>query len=784
MPAYLYGLYLGDINVFTDGEQFYGVPANELKGILVPYLTEDALESLSELGSNKLDRNELAKLDIEVEMDIRRLVLNVEPGSKALVEQHFAMSGDYSPPKYTQHAFFAWHNNFNFTYSHNLSAGFDLDAFWLGEWLIGANMGGGNGLNLESSLYVLGNESSFDSDTTAYRGDTFFFVDRASIPLRVSAGDLNTNIAGHLPSLSLGGLGIERLWSELQPNRTIQNGGSQTVNLRESADIAIFVNDIYIRQIRLPPGKYQIDDLPLSQGANDIRLVIRYQSGERDVLNYSQFYNGRLLREGLSDFALYMGVASNIIDREYVYDEEQYVVHGYYEYGLTSLLTLGLNGAYHPLGSISGAVVNFGTPLGNFGTRFSGLLYDDSDDIGYISSLDYEHQIWGSFASPNLRIALERYESYRAIPWADGQALNDGTSARADYTFYFNADWDLNLSANWLDLQSNPFDQYSASAQLSWRGEDITINVGSNYFRDGTNEDDDLTVFANFSWTWFSEQGGYVVDISSLYAHEVSEDIAFDETRLRLEKSSDDRPGDFEYELEAIYSFEQSDRYRARAGYTANRFATELEYNYVDFDGLSSQRITSRSSTALSFIGGDVAWGRSYFGPAAIVKVHDSLDVPVNINTQEERPDHVATRSLNALVGLNSSHSESLLIVDIPEAPIGYDYGSGYNTIVAGSYTGHIITVGSNASKTVIGRLIDENGDYIALRNGVIILASGEERLFFTNSGGRFALERMVSGTFTVELRGNPHLFGEVTIADNDDNLVYLEPVVVSVKDE
>ncbi|MEZ9901127.1 fimbria/pilus outer membrane usher protein [Vibrio breoganii] len=784
MPAYFGGLYLGEINVFTDGEIFFGVPANELKIAFDSYLNDETEVRLSRLEGQKLTPQKLKELDIEVKMDARRLIVEIEAGEGALLEQHFAMSGDYTPPKYTQHAFFAWHNNFNFTYSHNLSSGADVDAFWLGEWLIGSNIGGANGLNLESSMYALGDQSSLDSDTTLYRGDTFLFVDRASIPLRISAGDLNTNVAGHLPSISMGGLGIERLWSELQPNRTIQNGGSQTVNLRESADIAIYINDIYIRQIRLPPGKYQIDDLPLSQGANDIRLVIRYQSGEREVLNYSQFYNGRLLREGFSDFALYTGVASAIVDRDYVYDEDQYVVHGYYEYGLTSLFTVGVNGAYHPLGSIAGGVVNFGTPIGNFGTRVSGLIYDDVDDIGFISSLDYEHQVWGAYSSPNLRISLERYESYRSLPWAEGQGIEDATSVRTDYTFYFNSDWDLNLSANWLDLESNPFDQYFASAEIRWRGEDINIGVGSNYFRDGTNEDDDLTVFVNFSWTWFSEQGGYVVDVSSLYAHEVSEEVAFDETRLRFEKSSDRRPGDFDYELEAIYSFEQSDRYRARGGYTANRFTTELEYDYVDFDDFTSQRIISRSSTAVSFIGGDIAWGRNYYGPAAIVKVHDSLDVPVNINTLDERPDHIATTSLDALVGINSAHSESVVTVDIPEAPIGYDYGSGYNIIVAGTYTGHIITVGSNASKTVIGKLVDESGNNIALRNGVVILESGEERLFFTNSGGRFALERMVSGTFRIELRGTPHFVGKVTIDDNDENLIYLKPVVVSIKDE
>ncbi|MET2973341.1 pilus assembly protein PapC, partial [Vibrio harveyi] len=128
----------------------------------------------------------------------------------------------------------------------------------------------------EYSVFLSGNDSE---STELYRGEVRLFFDRPENPWRVTLGDVTPQSPGHLPSLPIGGVAFERLYQDLQPTRNIQNGGTQPLVLNESANIEIYINDIFLTEFRLPPGRYNLDDLPLSSGTNDIRIEVDYQSG-------------------------------------------------------------------------------------------------------------------------------------------------------------------------------------------------------------------------------------------------------------------------------------------------------------------------------------------------------------------------------------------------------------------------------------------------------------------------------------------------------------------------
>ena len=97
-----------------------------------------------------------------------------------------------------------------------------------------------------------------DEEQNFYRGDISAFIDRADVPYRLTFGDQVNTTSGHLPSQQFGGFGFERNYSALQPNRSIQVGGTQALILEESADIDLYINGSYITEFRLPPGRYQI----------------------------------------------------------------------------------------------------------------------------------------------------------------------------------------------------------------------------------------------------------------------------------------------------------------------------------------------------------------------------------------------------------------------------------------------------------------------------------------------------------------------------------------------
>lgn len=778
MPVYYDDKVVGEVNVFTDGESLKGVPANEINKVLNRVVSPNIRQEIGKYGSQKITNKELNKLGVWLKFNSNDLSLDIQLQADATNKNLIDFDGAYKDKVYSESAFFAWHNVFNFTNDYDVDDDSNAANRWLGEWIATGNFGGAFGINFEAAGYVEGIDSDlFESDSRAYRGDVKMFVDRPKYPVRFSLGDVSTLTSGHIPSVNLGGLAIERLWSSLQPERNIQNGGSQSIYLRESANVYIYINDIYFTDLRLSPGRYQLEDLPLDQGSNDIRIEIQYQSGQREVINYSQFFNTRLLRRGISDFSLYVGAISNIVDTEYEYDDEQYVAQGFYEYGLTDHLTVGLNSAYHPDGQIIGGVINLGAPFGNIGSRFSGLGYSDQDEFGSIASIDYEHNIFGNYgySSPNLRLSYEAFSDYRATPWLTGGDLISGMRLLGNYRYYVTSSIDYTLRGSWVLDQDSKENSYFGALDITWAPLDFTFTSTIEYEYDESTSIGETSYYFVARWDWYSAL--------DFYSASAEYQTRTNRVRGTFSKFSQSTPGGYGYELIADVGEDDQD-YSVRGDYVANRFTTELEYQ-AELDDLNdekNQAISARFSTAVSVMDTDVAWGRSYRGPAVIVKVDETLQAPVLINgVSEDEPESIASQSLSGLVPIYGAHGTSTVYIDVPEAPLGYDYGPDSYEFTAGTYTGHTIRVGSEASKTVIGQMWDENDKPISLRNGVIVLKT-EEKAFFTNKAGRFALDGMQAGRYRVEMRGRPYFVGELIIEDAKSNLVYLKPIKLTVK--
>jgi len=53
-----------------------------------------------------------------------------------------------------------------------------------------------------------------------------------------------------------------------------------------------------VRQLRLDPGTYELEDLPLQAGANDVRLIITDDLGEQRTLSFTSYFDAVLLADG------------------------------------------------------------------------------------------------------------------------------------------------------------------------------------------------------------------------------------------------------------------------------------------------------------------------------------------------------------------------------------------------------------------------------------------------------------------------------------------------------
>ncbi|MGR2702371.1 fimbria/pilus outer membrane usher protein [Vibrio campbellii] len=759
---------IGEVSAYSDGMSVGSINVEQLAQSVEKLINDETLVALRGVSEEYITVEQLARMGINANFDTSEQNINLVIDESAAADFLLSFGSKYEPAQYSESAFWTIQNTLNASTDYTFFSDSNAEdtQTWLGEWLVRANIGGVRGANLDVSGFVTGG-NNVDSDV--YRGEVRLFFDEPSTPWRLTFGDVTQTSAGHLPSTPLGGVAFERLYQDLQPTRNIQNGGTQPLVLNESADVEIYINDIFLTEIRLPPGRYTLDDLPLVSGTNDVRLDISYQSGRTDTIVYSQFFNSRLLREGISDFGVYSGLISTIEDNNFKYDDEQWVTSGYYDYGISDTLTLGVNGLYHPEGQQLGVIATIGSDWGNLGVRASAQNNNPNDDTGSIYSLDYSHQLWGtdSYGSPNFRLGVEYQDKYFALPWQIAEP-STGLRVFSNYVFTITDDLNLILSGDYRDFEEEEV-EWLASSEIAWQFYSLSLSAGVEKEENPNDNINETRFTFSADWDWNSVSGEYNANVS--YSNEP------DTYRAQFQRPSDDYTGSYGYALTAEGDAE-SQTYSVEGNYVANRFITDAKVSHLDFDNSDSYQTASlRASTALTLADGNLAWSRPINGPVAIVAVHDSLDADVEINAVADDPaEAISTSAINNAVQLSGGHQLSSVYINVPNAPVGYDFGDHEYNITPGSQTGHLINIGSIASKTIIGTLEISSKKPLKLYQGQLV---GQQKTydFFTNRSGRFVVEGIAPGTYTIMVEGFSPT--KLNVPETNENLIYLPTLLI-----
>ena len=146
------------------------------------------------------------------------------------------------------------------------------------EWLGSANFGGYDGVNMRWSGFA---DRDNEGDNTFYRGEITLYHDDPVRPMRYELGDLTTFTSGHVSGLNMGGIGISRAYRELQPRREISPGNTQQFYLPSSADVEIQVNGFTVLRRQFNPGRYELNDLPLTSEQMKYWLLRRLKTALR-----------------------------------------------------------------------------------------------------------------------------------------------------------------------------------------------------------------------------------------------------------------------------------------------------------------------------------------------------------------------------------------------------------------------------------------------------------------------------------------------------------------------
>jgi outer membrane usher protein len=94
-----------------------------------------------------------------------------------------------------------------------------------------------------------------------------------------------------------------------------------------------------MRHLHLQPGRYNLSDIPLQVGANEVTLEITDDTGAHKVQTVTALLDGNLLATGETEWALSGGVPSYLSNNERVYRGSYITGAAYYRRGLSDALT-------------------------------------------------------------------------------------------------------------------------------------------------------------------------------------------------------------------------------------------------------------------------------------------------------------------------------------------------------------------------------------------------------------------------------------------------------------
>jgi outer membrane usher protein len=647
------------------------------------------------------------------------------------------------------------------------------------------------------SEVVFESAATFDMEEGFTRGGSRFVYDVPDAALRFSAGDVSPLKSDLQGGSELLGISVEKSYRKLQPGANIRPTGSRSFRIERPSSVDVVVNGHVMQRLHLRAGDYNLDDLPLTAGANDISLVIVDDVGQKRTLDFTVFSGRSLLAPGVSEWALSAGVASHYAaDRlpglHNAYGGQDYdfstpVVSGVYERGLTPDVTGNVHLQAAPDVAMGGAGVAmqtaFGFWLGDAAASGAGGAF------GYAAGLGYElANVQGADGvARSLRLTADyRSEHFAAIGLTDRE---NATMLDISAVYSQPLAWDISgsIGGTYAVGRGDAADRYGLDLSLSRSfGGAVSAGVSAGYEQAlgdlrADEPEDGFTATLRLSYrvderssidAGHELSGGGRSHVA--YRHDQGTGVGSWNTQIELDRSGPlggvDRADAGDYGV------------TGSLGYVANRAELAVS-QHSGLAGLDTDRLDQRTSvmagTALAFADGRFAVGRPVANGFAIIDAHDSLTgSEVAVGGAGEARQGASGPLGPALVSDIFPYAPARVAYDVDKLPVGYDLGAGAFDLYPAYRSGYRLTVGSDYTVTAAGTLVDERGEPVALLTGTAVEEGGDPArriAVFTNRAGRFGAQGLRPGRWLLDIDGEPALRFVLDVPKEAVGLVKLE---------
>ncbi len=602
--------------------------------------------------------------------------------------------------------------------------------------------------------FVLEGEGQYSNQLGVHqfaRQGTRLIYDDQNWMARYTAGDLKVSTEGFQGGLDLGGLSVSRLYSELSPQENIRPRGDRAFVLTRDSTVETYINGRSVQQIRLPAGAYNMQNFPFVDGANDVRVVIQDDAGNTETLNFSIFFDRTLLKSGLTEFGAYAGALSEFSRGQPKYATNDVAFTGFWRHGFADDLTLGGNVQYDHAFRMVG-VEGVWAPAW-IGTLGIDAAYSDSDarGAGYAVNIGLNRLVQerASYRSQSLNLSMEmrsaNFTTLGALTSTNPYTVQWAASYNRSFNQYVFAGLDLRYAAG----RGTQKDVSSATASVGYRFDEFTNgSVNLSYADGGVLNGASL----GFSIT---RRLGRARSVTGAF------DTLSDEQKVSYVDNGGRGVGSWNTSADLEHSGLSHGNigFNGAATYMANRAELGLAHStsYDSVSGaVSDQRTTARVATSIAVADGVVGVGRPINDSFALFKPHSSLK-GAQVVVDPTPQGALATSGPMGAGVLNDLSSYAIRTVgyDVPTAPTGYDIGQATKRVIPPYKSGYKVTVGSDYSLTIVGRLLDADGRPITLLAGKALDLDHPDHppvTLFTSRDGRFAGEGLRAGRWRIEM--------------------------------
>ncbi|MGO8921231.1 MAG: fimbria/pilus outer membrane usher protein [Stellaceae bacterium] len=662
-------------------------------------------------------------------------------------------------------------------------------------------------LAMESATNVMGNVLQGDLNYLEsggprfQRGNVSVIHDDPDHAVRYQAGDLSYPVTGFQSFAPMGGITIARNFS-LQPYRLVQPAGQQDFVLQQPSRVEVLVNGQPMQFLQLPAGRYSMQDFPFTQGTNNVQLRVTDSAGQVSVINAPFFFSTNLLQPGESEFAYSVGAPSSSANGLTNYDSRLPAFSGFHRIGVSDNLTLGLNVQGDGQQQLAGAEVSAATPVGSFRLDVAGSQGGPSSGSPMASSLQY------SYYDPGQSVQSARGVQFSATyKGANFAPLGTATSAGTATTMLTAASPasvtvvtapgavlnpnKLNLGLGYIQALPYKITGGISGSYTVERDAPRASNVDLSFRRFITQQ---LSVNLDLSHSTGVASAGFAGLLT--FTYQLGNSGQSLTTSYDTQQSAETVSWSYAPPVDvdnpaATLTASNSDQQRLVDGsvsYNTSRLETNLthEQTYPVGDAASSRTgITSlQFGTALVFADGHFAIGRPVADSFAMVIPHPNLsDLTVGVNPIDNQNLAKADLFGPAVLSNLSSYRPNEVRVVVPDLPLGYDLGPDVFAVTPSFDSGAVIRVGQDAVVLLDGTALGVDGQPIQLADGLATPVGDKTAKpveFFTNRTGRFRVQDMKPGSYTLTFPAYPNAAVRITIPAGTVGIYRVGTITVS----